>query len=40
MERDSGEKMYFANEIVMNEYTMREIAFGIWKYQAMKITCC
>lgn len=29
MERDSGEKMYFTNEIVMNEYTMREIAFGM-----------
>lgn len=34
MEREQNEEKYFTNEITMNEYTIREISFGIWKYKA------
>ena len=33
MEREQNEEKYFTNEITMNEYTIREISFGIWKYK-------
>lgn len=34
MERERNEGQHFTNEIVMNEYTLREILFAIWKYKA------
>ena len=33
MEREQNTGQHFTNEIVMNEYTIREILSGIWKYK-------
>ncbi len=36
MERAQNEAQHFTNEIVMNEYTIREILSGIWTYKAVR----
>lgn len=34
IEREQNGGQYFTNEITMNEYTLGEILFAIWKYEA------